>query len=416
MIRIVNPRLFVLIAVLCCCHAVAAAQGLYDPRVDPEPKFAGEVLRLTAVLPEMSCFSDLEIDGTTISGNEVTLSYSVVPGQARVCFTVSPPLIMNQVPFGSFAPGDYILRAVDSALMNPNPPIVVPFTVLPAPPPVLVNDEGLWWNSPAGSEAGWGINLAHQGDLIFATWFTYDLAGKAWWLVMTAAKTADNTYEGALFQTNGPAFDGASFPPIGSPGGTTGSIVGSATLTFTDADNATFAYTVNGISQTKTITHQRFGQLPNCTFGVVPDIKLATNYQDLWWAETSVAEFESGWGINLTHQDDTIVATWFTYDHDRTPMWLMVTASEIAGGIVPGDLYPGKSYSGDLYRTSGPPFNSVPFPPIGSPGGVTGSIVGTARFTFTDGNTGVFTYTVNGVERYKFITREIFVAPGTVCQ
>ena len=24
---------------------------------------------------------------------------------------------------------------------------------------------GLWWNSPAGSEAGWGISIAHQGDI-----------------------------------------------------------------------------------------------------------------------------------------------------------------------------------------------------------------------------------------------------------
>jgi hypothetical protein len=415
MIPNINPRVIVLIAGLCSIPAPATGQGLYDPRVYPEPKFAGQVLRLWAPLPEMSCFNDLKIEGTTISGNEVTLSYSVVPGPARVCFTVSPPLVMDDA-FGTFASGDYILRAVDSAPMNPNPPIVVPFTVLPAPPPVLVNDEGLWWNVPAGSEAGWGINLAHQGDLIFATWFTYDLTGKAWWLVMTAAKTADNIYQGALYQTNGPAFDGPTFPPIGSPGGTTGSIVGSATLTFSDANNATFAYTVNGISQTKTITHQQFGPLPNCTFGVVPNIRLATNYQDLWWSETPAGEFESGWGINLTHQGDTIVGTWFTYDHDRTPMWLVVTASKIAGELYPGDLYAGKKYSGDLYRTTGPPFNSVPFPPIGSPGGVMGSIVGTARFTFFDGNSAGFSYTLNGVETTKVITRELLVAPGTVCQ
>jgi hypothetical protein len=41
---------------------------------------------------------------------------------------------------------------------------------------------------PAGSEAGWGINFAHQADTIFATWFTYDLTGKGMWLTMTATK------------------------------------------------------------------------------------------------------------------------------------------------------------------------------------------------------------------------------------
>jgi hypothetical protein len=47
---------------------------------------------------------------------------------------------------------------------------------------------------------------------------------------------------------------------------------------------------------------------------------------------------------------------------------------------------------------------------------VAGTTVGTATFTFTDGNTGTFNYTVNGVTQTKAITREIFVAPGTVCQ
>jgi hypothetical protein len=35
------------------------------------------------------------------------------------------------------------------------------------------NYEGLWWNAPAASESGWGINFTHQGDTIFATSFTY---------------------------------------------------------------------------------------------------------------------------------------------------------------------------------------------------------------------------------------------------
>jgi hypothetical protein len=32
--------------------------------------------------------------------------------------------------------------------------------------PSTANYEGLWWASPAESESGWGINFAHQGDLI----------------------------------------------------------------------------------------------------------------------------------------------------------------------------------------------------------------------------------------------------------
>ena len=266
------------------------------------------------------------------------------------------------------------------------------------------NYGGLWWNAPGGSEAGWGINFAHQGGTIFASWFTYDLTGKAWWLVMSANQTAANSFTGTLFQSTGPAFDAMPFPPIGSPGGATGSAVGTGTLTFGDANNGTFAYTVKGVSQTKAITRQTFGPVPLCTFGVQVNLALTNNYQDLWWA--APAGSEAGWGINLTHEGDTIFVTWFTYDVDHTPMWMVATVTK--SGL--------SSYTGDLMRLiSGPPFNAVPFPPLGSPGGATGSTVGSVQLAFFDGNSGIFTYTVNGETQSRDITREVFTPPGTVC-
>jgi hypothetical protein len=269
--------------------------------------------------------------------------------------------------------------------------------------PVLY--EGLWWNWPGGSEAGWGINLAQQGDTIFASWFTYDLTGKAWWLTMTANKTAPATFAGTLFQATGPPFSASPFPPIGSPGGATGVAVGSGTLTFSDANNGWFAYTVDGVSQTKAITREIFGILPSCSSAAASSLVLATNYQDLWW--NAPAGSEAGWGINLVHEGDTIVATWFTYDLDRSPMWLIVTANKTGPA----------TYSGQLYRAArGPPFDSVPFPALATPGGAQGSNVGTATFGFSDGNTGSFSYTVDGVTQTKTITREVFAPLGTVCR
>ena len=265
------------------------------------------------------------------------------------------------------------------------------------------NYQGLWFN-PA--ESGWGINFAHQGDVIFASWFTYDLTGNGTWLVMTANKSAPNTYTGQLFQGTGPAFDSVPFPPLGSPGGATVSgLGGTGTLTFTDANNATFAYTVAGISQTKTITRQLFGPQPTCTFGAQPNLAVATNYTDLWWG--APAGSEAGWGVNLTHQGDIIFATWFTFDHDRTPRWMVVQATKTGPGVYTGT---------QVFRLTGPAFNAVPFPAIGSAGGPTGVIVGTASFSFSDGNNAMFSYTVDGVIQSKAITREVFVSPGTVCE
>ena len=257
-----------------------------------------------------------------------------------------------------------------------------------------VNYEGLWWASPAMSESGWGINLAHQADTIFASWFTYDTTGKGWWLVMTAPKTAANTYSGALYTTKGPAFNSVPF----NPAQVAPTQVGTGTLTFTDANTGTFAYSVNCTQQAKAITRETFGPLPSCG-AAAGNLTAATNYQDLWWA--SPAGSESGWGVNLTHEGDTIFATWFTYDVDGTPMWLVVTAAKTSAGV----------YSGTLYRTTGPAFNSVPF----NPANVANTVVGSATFTFSDGNNATFSYTVNGVQQAKAITREVFAGTGTVC-
>ncbi len=171
-------------------------------------------------------------------------------------------------------------------------------------------------------------------------------------------------------------------------------------MTFSDAGNGSFAYVVNGIAQTKTITRQVFGPLPACTFGAQPNLTLATNYQDLWWA--APAGSESGWGVNFAHQGDVIFATWFTYDIDGTPLWLSATTPKTAPG----------GYTGTLYRTTGPAFNAVPF----RPANVALTPVGTLTLTFANGNSANFAYTVNGVTQSRPITRQVFRTPGTVCQ
>ena len=271
-----------------------------------------------------------------------------------------------------------------------------------APLAGVVNYEGLWWAAPAGLESGWGINLAHQGDVIFATWFTYDVNGKPWWLTMTANETAEGQYSGTLYRSNGPLTRFG--PPAPMP-----TAVGSGTLTFDSATSGTFSYQVsdgaNIATQTKAIVLQAFGPVPICVWGAQPDLTKATNFQDLWWA--APAGSESGWGLNLTQQDTTIFATWFTYDAYQKPLWLSGTAPQTGPN----------TYTGTLYLTNGPAFGSVAFDPTK----VGRTAVGTVTFTFSDGNNGTFAYKVNlgdGVNKAtqaKAITRQVFRAPGTVC-
>jgi len=279
------------------------------------------------------------------------------------------------------------------------PPSSPPATLLPPP---TFNVQGLWWNAPAGSESGWGISLAQQGDTVFAFWFSYDVAGRSWWLVMTTQRSDTNTYTGVLYETQGPPFGTVPFDPAM----VASSAVGTGTLAFTDADNGTFTYTVDGVNQTKSITRQVFGAVPTCIPSALSNLALATNFQDLWWA--APARSESGWSISLSHQGDTLFATWATYDVDGLPLWLSVLAQRQGLSNV---------YSGTIYRTAGPRFDAF------DAGALEMNSVGTATFTFVDGNLGTFAYTTTGggglpaVTQTKWITRFLFGdTGGTVCQ
>jgi hypothetical protein len=111
------------------------------------------------------------------------------------------------------------------------------------------NYQDLWW-VPGGAESGWGLALTHEGDAIFAGWFTYDADGAPLWLSGLATKVGPATYGGTLIRTTGPPFDARPYDPAR----VTRTPVGTLTLTFADGNAATFAYAVNGIAQTKAIT------------------------------------------------------------------------------------------------------------------------------------------------------------------
>jgi alpha-tubulin suppressor-like RCC1 family protein len=256
--------------------------------------------------------------------------------------------------------------------------------------------QGLWWRSPAGSESGWGVNITHQGNLLFATWFTYDANGNGLWLVMSEGQRVDDaSYTGVLYRTNGPAFNADPW----DASSVTRTEVGSATFTFSDRDNGLFSYSVNGVNQSKPITRLVYAApVPVCTLGGAPGSP--PNYQDLWWRSGGT---ESGWGVNLQHQGDILFATWFTYDANGNGLWLVMSDGRSVGT---------GAWSGKLYRTTGPAFNTG----LWDTSQVKYTEVGTANFGFSDGNNGVFTYTVNGTTQSKPITRLWFASPPSVCR
>ena len=269
------------------------------------------------------------------------------------------------------------------------------------------NYQGLWWNSPASSESGWGLNIAHQGDILFATWFTYDSQGKGMWLVvpraelqraegdggrggygMNGAGTFD--YVGSIYRTTGPAFDAAKFDPAA----VTVTPVGEALFSFTSPEAGMFSYIVNGVSGVKTIVRQVFGAASACTFGGAP-----ASFTDLWWRGGGS---ESGWGINIAQQGGILFATWFTYAADGKGLWLV--ASDVR------ESSPG-TWTGALYSTTGPAFGTA-----WDVAKVKVTTVGTLALTFSDIGNGTLTATVNGITVSRPITRQVFSSPASACR
>lgn len=282
------------------------------------------------------------------------------------------------------APGTYYLNVAPWVPTDLTP---AGYTVTASFSTATTNYTSLWWAGE--SESGWGMNLNHQGNIIFGTLFTYDDAGQGMWLILSRGdRQPDGSYQGLLYRTTGPAFNAVPFTPLTSANLTE---VGSMRLTFSGPDNGTLVYTAFGRNVTKSISKQTFGTQPSCNFSGT-NRTFNNNYQDLWWNPN-----ESGWGINLTHQSDIIFATLFTYDAAGKGMWLILSRGDKAAGT--------QNFSGAIYRTTGPRFDAIPFTPINQSNLTQ---VGNMRLEFADGNTARLIYDVNGVPVVKDIQRQTF--------
>jgi hypothetical protein len=115
----------------------------------------------------------------------------------------------------------------------------------------------------------------------------------------------------------------------------------------------------------------------------------ATDYSDMWYLPA-----ESGWGVNLTQNENVIFMTFFIYGTDGKPTWYVAIAYEDANG----------NFSGTLYSTTGTYF--------GAPwGGFTATAAGTASFSPTNASQGTLSYTLSGGPTViKTIVRQSLVA------
>jgi hypothetical protein len=132
-------------------------------------------------------------------------------------------------------------------------PALSPYLGASGPVTPFADITSLWW---VPSESGWGLNLIQSPitNIVFGTWYTYGADGKRTWFVMPSGSWSNpTTYTGTLYATSGPAFTGPFDPSL-----VTIVAVGTGTLSFSDANNATWTYSVNGVSGVKTVQRFRF--------------------------------------------------------------------------------------------------------------------------------------------------------------
>jgi lysyl endopeptidase len=247
------------------------------------------------------------------------------------------------------------------------------------------NRTALWWNA---SERGWGLNVNHQGNTLFATLFTYDASGPTWLVMSKGDRQPDGSFQGPLLRMSGPPFNAVPF------GGTTFAVVGTMRLAFMGSNAATLSYSINGVQVTKSLTRQEFRTLASCSWSAF-DRSYTANLQDLWFNPA-----EPGWGVNFTQQGDILFATLFTYDASGRPLWLVMSEG----------IRTSNGFSGTLYRMSGPVFNASPWT------AATHTAVGTMTVAVTHGNSARLTYSYNGTSVSKQIQRQVFGTLKPSCE
>lgn len=124
---------------------------------------------------------------------------------------------------------------------------------LPAKSTTFTTDASDLWYNP--NESGWGVNVIHQRDILFLTFFVYAQNGSPVWYSVSDAQYQGSTatgaalFSGGLYQTSGPWLGAATFNPT-----TVGyRQVGNASFSLDTITTATLSYTVDGVVVQKSL-------------------------------------------------------------------------------------------------------------------------------------------------------------------
>lgn len=136
-----------------------------------------------------------------------------------------------------------------------------------------VNYTDLWWNSPAYSESGWGVNMTQQGTTLFMTFYVYGQDSKPTWIFALLQKTGVAANGQPIFTGETRVSTGAYY---GAPWGTPpfdSHVVGSIKFEPSDPVSGKLTYDVNGVRVTKSIERETLvnDDLSGNYFGVMAE-------------------------------------------------------------------------------------------------------------------------------------------------
>ena len=239
------------------------------------------------------------------------------------------------------------------------------------------NLVGFWYKP---SESGWGLSIQQQGARTFAVWFTYDLQGAATFNTLDCAFVG-NTCASEVF-----TYTGTPLAQITTGANATGNRVGSGSIVVTATNRLSLNYSIGNLQQTKAdLEPQNFAsadQVPFCSLQTPVGTAFRaglTNYTDHWWGGPN----GSGWGIQISHQGAQVFGGWYSYNPQGKASWLTLQGTQ--------DSNNSRRFTGTIFQI----VTGIPFPQITGPipAGANAQ-VGSFEFNFTDGERGVFTYSL----------------------
>lgn len=239
------------------------------------------------------------------------------------------------------------------------------------------NAVGFWYKP---TEAGWGLSIQQQGASTFAVWFTYDLQGA------TTFNTLECTFAGATCTGDIFTYSGTPLSQITGSANATATKAGTGSIVVTSSNRLSLSYVIGNVSQTKAdLEPQNFAavdQVPFCSLQepTGSGFRAAlTNYTDHWWGGPAA----SGWGIQISHQGNQVFGGWYSYSPQGKAAWLTLQGAQ--------DSNNPRRFIGSIYQiTSGTPFPQISSPI--APGA--NQPVGTFEFNFSNGEQGVFSYSL----------------------